>query len=464
MHFLINLFKEYRTLFLLIFSYASIQCLSLLDSNQDEIIGNVSLYHLKRYLVYLLGFFAVIILSTKSKYSIIKNSAFSVFILVFLWFFLEFVCLVIYKLKIVDFDGPKNTLLFIDKNLAENLRKPFWGDFNKNFGKWRLPNDSLNKYRCDDNSSIHYKTNIFGARDKLRSLNNATKNKRVIFLGDSFVEGVMVNTENRCSDILENTTKNEHLNFGINGTSPINYYLIYKTLAKKFEHDIVIIGVLPANDFEDYADGDEADLVRSPIYRPYWKNTSNGFVLKYSLASLSQAFGSLAIYDRPQEIFQTRDSVYQSLTLSKKIKSDFLANSYLLRLLGEIGKTKAEEKYNQTSFFENYPKNKWPIFSYSLKKLIEEAKGKEVIVVTIPTLKDIQLSKKNPHNSLSKRMEEFCNANQVNYIDMLPEFNKVNNPIDLYVECDGHWNEKGEKYAAEVLLRHPIYRKALTFK
>lgn len=103
---------------------------------------------------------------------------------------------------------------------------------------------------------------------------------------------------------------NEHLNFGINGTSLINYYLLHKHLAKRFEHDVVIIGFLPANDFEDYSDGDEAGLVQFPIYRPYWKSANSGYDLKYSLASINQACGSLAIYNKPKAIFNTKDSVY----------------------------------------------------------------------------------------------------------------------------------------------------------
>lgn len=220
---------------------------------------------------------------------------------------------------------------------------------------------------------------------------------------------------------------------------------------------------MPANDFEDYLDGDEVSLLRFPIYRPYWKNTNNGYSLKYSLASVNQAYGSLAIYNKPREIFHTKDSVYQSLSIGKKIQGEFLANSYLLRLIGEMGKSNIIEIFNQTSIFENYPKDKWVIFSYSLKKLIEEAKGKQIIVLTIPTLKDVKLYQKNHKNLLSVKMEGFCRKNNVNYIDLLPFFNNVKNPNELYVECDGHWNEKGEKLAAEILLKHPIYRKAVTF-
>ena len=460
---IINFFKTYKTLFICLFLYIFIQCLTLLDHNHDGIIRNISLNHLIQYLVYSLGLATTIVLCSKSKYPLVKNISFSIFLFVFFWLFLEFISLGINKLKIIDFNSPDNALLFVDANVENTGRKPFWGDFNESFGKWRLPNDSLDKNRCDDNSLLKYKTNTFGARDKERSLKNNTNKKRIVFLGDSFIEGIMVNTPNRCSDILEKFTKNEHLNFGINGTSPINYYLIYKNLAKKFEHNVLIIGVLPANDFEDYSDGDEVGLIRFPIYRPYWKSATNDFDLKYSLALVNQAYGSLAIYNKPKQIFHTKDSVYQSLSLGKKIKSEFIANSYLLKLVAEMGKRSTIERFNQSSMFENYPKDKWAIFSYSLRKLIEEAKGKQVILLTIPTLKDVQLYQKNHKNTLSGQMEAFCDQHRVNYIDLLPYFTAIKNPNELYVECDGHWNEKGEKLAAEILLNHPTYKKAIAF-
>jgi hypothetical protein len=458
-----NLFRTYKTLFVCLFLYVFIQCLTLLDNNHDGIIGNISLTHLMRYMVYSLGLITIIILSTKSKYSFIKNISFSIFVFIFFWLFLEFISFGVNKLKIIDFNSPDNALLFVDSNVENTGRKPFWGDFNQDFGKWRLPNDSLKKNRCDDNSLLEYKTNNFGARDKERSLKNTTNNKRIIFLGDSFIEGVMVNTPNRCSDILEKETHNEHLNFGINGSSPINYYLIYKSLAKKFEHDVVIIGVLPANDFEDYTDGDEVGLIRFPIYRPYWKNTNKGYTLKYSLTSSNQAYSSLSIYNKPPKIFQTKDSIYKSLTFMQKLKGEFMTNSYLFRLVAEIGRKNPTESFNESSIYENFPKDKWATFSFSLKKLIEEAKGKQVIILTIPTLKDVQLFQKNHKNTFSKQMEGFCRENQVNYIDLLPSFNSVKNPKELYVECDGHWNEKGEKLAAEILLKNYIYRKLIAF-
>jgi len=410
------------------------------------------------------GLVTIIILSTRSKYPLVKNTSFSVFIFVFLWVFVEFVCWGLNKTKIVDFKSPSNILLFVNANVENTGQKPFWGDFSEIFGRWRFPNDSLKKNRCDDNTLLSYKTNNVGARDKDRSLKNTANKKRILFLGDSFIEGVMVNTPNRCSDILEKNTGLEHLNFGINGTSPINYYLIYKSLAKKFDHDVVVIGILPANDFQDYSDGDEAGLINFPIYRPYWKNTPHGYELKYSLASINQSYGSLAIYNKPVKIYHTKDSLYQNLSFGKKLKSEFLSNSYILGLVGEISKKSAIEEYSHTSVFEKFPEDKWEIFSYSLKKLIEESKGKQVIILTIPILKDIQLYNINYKNVLSIQLSFFCKKNGVSYIDLLPYFSSVKNPSELYVECDGHWNEKGEKFAAEIILKNPIYQKAIAFK
>ncbi len=455
--------KNYKILFFCLFVYLFIQCFTLLDNNHDGVIHNVSLHHLVLYIFYAAGLVAIIILCTKSKFSIIKNTSFSIFIFVFFWLFIELVCWGMNKTNLIDFGIPSNALLFVDANVENTGQKPFWGDFSKVFGKWRMPHDSLQKNRCDDNTLLSYKTNSYGARDKERSLKNTTHKKRIVFLGDSFIEGIMVNTPDRCSDILEKNMGLEHLNFGINGTSPINYYLIYKSLAKKFDHNVVVVGILPANDFEDYSDGDETGLINYPIYRPYWKNTNTGFELKYSLASVNQAYGSMAIYNKPIEIYRTKDSVYQSLSFGNKLKSEFVSNSYIFGLVGEMSKKNRLDKYSSMSMFATFPKDKWATFSYSLKKLIEEAQGKQVIFLTIPTLKDIQLFNKVHKNVLSTQLSNFCKENSVNYIDLLPQFCTVKNPSELYVECDGHWNEKGEKFAAEFLLKHPTYRKAMTF-
>jgi hypothetical protein len=363
----LKIIKNNKFFLLIICLFLSTYFLRILDTNHDGVIRNLSITHLSIYIRYFLGTLMLIMLGAKSKIASIKNTAFSVFVLFFFYLFLEFVCWGLVEAKVLNGTIPNNALLLVDANFERMDRKPFWGDFNKDLGKWRIPNDSLQKFRCDDNTSLVYQTNNMGARDIDRSLKNNISKKRVIFLGDSFVEGIMVNTPDRCSNILEKKTGYEHLNFGINGTSPINYYLIYKTLAKKFDHDVVIIGILPANDFEDYSEGKEISLIDYPIYRPYWKKTKSDYELKYSLASINQSCNSVAIYDKPTKIYQTKDSVYQCLSFIEKIKSEFIANSYVLGFINAINQKKMLAQFQETSTFQTYPPNKWNTFSYSQK-------------------------------------------------------------------------------------------------
>jgi hypothetical protein len=457
---ILKFWQKYKVLCVCLFLYLFVQSLNLIDNNHDGIIRNISINHLIKYVIFSIGLIIVILLGAKSSRSYIKNISFSIFLFIFFWLFLEVVSWGMGKVGAYKFREPNNALLLVNVNV-ETSHRPFWGDFNEVFGKWRLPNDSLQKLRCDDNKILHYQTNSVGARDKERSFKNTTNTTRIAIMGDSFIEGIMVNTNERCSDILEASTGKQHLNFGINGTSPINYYLIYKELAKKYEHDVVIIGILPANDFQDFSDGDDLGLINFPIYRPYWKNTSHGYELKYSLASINQAYGSKMNYDKPNKIYATKDSVYQTLSIGGKLQSELQSNSYIVGLVSEIVKDKAMAKFSESSIFEEYPKDKWATFSYSLEKLFEEAKGKKILVLTIPILKDIQIYQKNHKNTLAPKMASFLQEKGVEYIDLLPILANEKNPEQFYHTCDGHWNEKGEKNAANILMKNAIYQKLI---
>jgi hypothetical protein len=461
MHTILKSWQKYKAIYIPILLYLLVKCLPLLDHNKDGIIRDISVKYLTKYVVFCICLVTAIILGAKSSRSYVKNVTFSVFTFILLWLFLEFISWGINKTELFNFKKPNNTLLLVNVNADEAPHRPFWGDFNEVFGKWRLPNDSLQKIRCEDNKVLEYQTNSVGARDKERSLKNLTGKTRIAVMGDSFIEGVMVNTPERCSDILEVSTGKQHLNFGINGTSPINYYLIYRELAKKYEHNAVIIGILPANDFQDFSDGDDLGLINFPIYRPYWKSTNLGYELKYSLASINQAYGSKMIYDKPHKIHATKDSVYKNLPLTKKLQSELNRNSYAVGLVSGIMEKKASEKFSKSSIFEEYPQDKWGTFSYSLEQLFEEAKGKKILVLTIPILKDIQLYQKNHKNTLAPKMASFLKNKGVEYIDLLPILAREKNPEQFYHPCDGHWNEKGEKKVADILINNTLYQRLI---
>ena len=80
-----------------------------------------------------------------------------------------------------------------------------------------------------------------------------------------------------------------HLNFGLAGNfGPTQYVKLYESFASKFEHDAILVGVLPANDFID----DDYELnqkIGSNRYKPYWVGDYPNYELIYFQDSLHKS-------------------------------------------------------------------------------------------------------------------------------------------------------------------------------
>ena len=71
---------------------------------------------------------------------------------------------------------------------------------------------------------------------------------RILLFGDSFTAGDAVSNKKRFGDVLETLFPNvEVYNFGLPGTGTDQHYLVYKEIAKNFEHDLVIIAAQVEN-------------------------------------------------------------------------------------------------------------------------------------------------------------------------------------------------------------------------
>jgi carbamoyltransferase len=71
---------------------------------------------------------------------------------------------------------------------------------------------------------------------------------RALLFGDSFTAGDGVSNKNRYGDLLEKMTPGlEVYNFALPGTATDQHYLVWREIAKEFEHDLVIIAVQVEN-------------------------------------------------------------------------------------------------------------------------------------------------------------------------------------------------------------------------
>lgn len=131
--------------------------------------------------------------------------------------------------------------------------------------------------------------NALGMRDVERTVAKGHGVFRIAVFGDSVTEAVQVNVDQTFCQILESRLRArgiraEVLNFGVNGYSPLQEYLLYQTHGKAFEPDVVIHAVFLDNDI---ADGDRM-LASGDRGAPFIIDSSSGtLTVDHSLAEAS---------------------------------------------------------------------------------------------------------------------------------------------------------------------------------
>lgn len=408
-------------------------------------------------LIYTIWLVSVLLyLGIVSRRKLIQNWALSITTTAVLLLLLEFGA---HGLLRLDTFGPVVTEFrryHVDPSMAS--REPlFWGDFNEYTGRWRMPHTSYSALYCGGDSVFRH-TNSVGARDRERTRQKSGPGqKRVIILGDSFMEGMLVNDSSRLSNQLEAATGREHLNFAVNGSSPINYYLVYKHIAKQFEHDVVMVGLLPANDFQDYTPAEAYTLVEWPIYRPYWQVPD--YTLKYSLSNIDQSISRN--HRMPVKLLKTVDSVYSHLSFADQVRANVLSNSGLYKLSQKLAGRVATTSGRMTRY-DQFSDAEFDYMCHSLDQLANEANGKKVVFLSIPIQNDVDAIRNGKKNRLDDRLRAFCHQRGILFVPLLPYFLAYKgNLADLYVTCDGHWSKKGERFVSDILLRNSQYQALL---
>lgn len=131
-----------------------------------------------------------------------------------------------------------------------------------------LRNDSFEIASEPDNVKAVYRLNLYGFRD--RDWNSRTRPRRVMFVGDSFVEGYLSDAMNTIPRGFADAgaargVMVEAMNLGVTGAGLLEYARIISDAAPLFSPDDVIL-VLYANDFPSSMTAEEI-LTRSEFPR-----------------------------------------------------------------------------------------------------------------------------------------------------------------------------------------------------
>lgn len=311
----------------------------------------------------------------------------------------------------------------------DNALSRFWVETNEHFGVWHAPHARYRNLKaCFD---VTYTANAHGARDVERSVEH--QGSRVVVLGDSFVEGYGVALAERFSNILERDTHLEHLNFGTSGHfGPIQYYMLYKTLAKQFAHSAVLVGIFPGNDFLDN-DYEYSKKLHANRYRPYFVGTYPHYRL---------------IYDQ--------EHINKSVNTLKNIIREF---TFSYATYNRIKTILLHRKHHIQSGYYHFTDAQFHIMQYSIEKIVQEAQGKAVYLFTIPQFSDFQDYRDHGEAPLAQKLRALSQELAIGYVDLLPYmYHRTQDWAQYYMSCDGHWNAHGHYVASEYLRQQiPLY-------
>jgi hypothetical protein len=318
----------------------------------------------------------------------------------------------------------------------ETIEPIFWDDIRRDTGVWRYPNAELHaRSRCYD---IVYKTNSFGARDRPRT--KAHDGPRVVLLGDSMMEGLGVSRENRVSDLLEMRTGIEHLNFATSGIfGPIQQWLIYKNLARQFDHTAVYLFVFPTNDFVD----NDPNKNNPRRYRPYLRTIQGGNKEIYYPVTFEER--ELERRSRPEAVFNGVTNRVRLVAAARWVFDQF---------------TYRDAEGEGTNNYSDYTESDLADMLFAYRHVIDLAGDRAVYLFLIPFAAEFEaLDEEGAYrilplaSDLAKFADEFDN---VEFLDLLkPTYRAAKEQgltfVDFTLGCDGHWGLSGNRIVADAI-------------
>lgn len=317
--------------------------------------------------------------------------------------------------------------------------QPFWADINPNWGVWHHKIEFRHAKSCFD---VVYKANSYGARDKERD--RRSSESRIVVLGDSFVEGYGVADADRLTNLLAVRSGIEHLNFGTaGGFGPVGEYKLYESLAQGFDHDAVILAILPDNDFTDDAPDAWRDSKR---YRVYWEGSYPDYTLTYNLNDPADS----EFNERPGLVSVARSTLRDYTYGYHFVSWNIAAYKY-------SRKTRKLAAPNQSRYY-HYTRDEWDRMRYSIEKIRSLAANKRMMIFAIPREVDFVEYAKNGAPPFSSDMRALCQELDIEFIDLIGPM-AGESTFEFFHSCDRHWSPKGNAFAASVLMRESkLYR------
>ena len=294
-------------------------------------------------------------------------------------------------------------------------------------------------------------TNSLGFKDRsAREVDLTTNKKRILFMGDSFTEGVGMTWEESFPGILDGQFPDlEILNASVVSYSPKLYYLKTKYLIeiKQLQFDELFV-------FID--NSDPLNEITYKDFKPYDDNLIKKTSLKlkrylYSHSYLYYSISSLINNTRQNDITQSWNPMSGRAVLDELATAgdNFVA---------------ATPTWSFTPIlYEKWGKEGLDLAKTNMQLLVDLCKQNKIKLTIIIFPWPLHISKGLVNDKQVKFWKEFCDLNKIRLIDLYPAF--INNAQrenilkSYFIPGDVHWNHEGHKFIASLI--KPFIQKTL---
>ena len=299
-------------------------------------------------------------------------------------------------------------------------------------------------------SDVVFATNSLGIRGPEIQLPKPKGQKRILFLGDSFMTGWGVSEQEALPQMTQTILQGalpsvsiETINAGLSASGQGYEYLFFKNDGLSLDPDVVLVGLYIFNDI--------ADSIRESTWS------------QIDASGLPEKITSKSSYiDYQGNIRQNVKSLKLFVPFLKKSYLYDLITDGIIRLLPQdyirTGEVNISCVFRENCHTFDRQKNDMKRLFLGMQK-ISELQRKKLIVVLLPSEVQVHPEHSNrydivppltltdaqrPHGEFA----EFFKENGINFIDLLPVFQEhAKEP--LYSTLDEHWTALGNRLAAQ---------------
>jgi lysophospholipase L1-like esterase len=318
--------------------------------------------------------------------------------------------------------------------------------------------------------------NSHGFRDREHPWDKPAGARRVVLLGDSFIEAVQVPFDRSITPLLEARVRQaagavELINLGLSGFGTAREYLMLRAYGLRYQPDLVVL-FLVGNDISD----NSARLQGKPFV-PYPVPGADGAVARDErggprftpFADRTSSLGAVATF------FRDHSKSYRALR--EAIDSSASLNGLLYRvgLMSTPPEQVNRPGATNFGFYEIYRVTPTPVWAEAwaltesmlvATRDLAAASGARFAVVLVPSAWEVYpelwegILRKIPGmrevamdlTLPSRRLSAFLAAHDIPHVSLLAEFRARSGQLPpLYIAGDAHWTVDGHRLAAELL-------------